>query len=82
MRPIGANMPRLHGFHRFLPRLWELFFAPFLGHLGRVLVLAAVGLLAFGSGADGVRSVAPAVTADSKPHPGEAGSPSLKLVLV
>jgi hypothetical protein len=21
-------MPRLHGFHRFLPRLWELFFAP------------------------------------------------------
>jgi hypothetical protein len=26
MRPIGANMPRLHGFHRFLPRLWELFY--------------------------------------------------------
>ena len=24
---IGANAPRLHGFHRFLPRLWELFFA-------------------------------------------------------
>jgi hypothetical protein len=28
MGTIGANMPRLHGFHRFLPRLWELFFAP------------------------------------------------------
>ena len=27
MGSIGANMPRLHGFHRFLPRLWELFFA-------------------------------------------------------
>jgi hypothetical protein len=24
---IGANRPRLHGFHRFLPHLWELFFA-------------------------------------------------------
>ena len=22
---IGANRPRLHGFHRFLPHLWELF---------------------------------------------------------
>jgi hypothetical protein len=27
---IDYNMPRLHGFHRFLPRLWELFFAPIL----------------------------------------------------
>lgn len=27
MNRIGANAPRLHGFHRFLPRLWELFFA-------------------------------------------------------
>ena len=24
-RAIGANMSRLHGFHRFLPHLWELF---------------------------------------------------------
>jgi hypothetical protein len=26
MAGIGASAPRLHGFHRFLPRLWELFF--------------------------------------------------------
>ncbi len=26
MAGIGATAPRLHGFHRFLPRLWELFF--------------------------------------------------------
>ncbi len=25
MGRIGATTPRLHGFHRFLPRLWELF---------------------------------------------------------
>jgi hypothetical protein len=24
-RAIGADMLRLHGFHRFLPHLWELF---------------------------------------------------------
>jgi hypothetical protein len=28
MEGIGANTPRLHGFHRLLPRLWELFYAP------------------------------------------------------
>jgi hypothetical protein len=26
MERIGANTPRLHGFHRLLPRLWELFY--------------------------------------------------------
>jgi hypothetical protein len=26
METIGANRPRLHGFHRFLPHLWELFY--------------------------------------------------------
>lgn len=34
MYAIGANTPRLHGFHRFLPHLWELFYfarAPLLG---------------------------------------------------
>jgi hypothetical protein len=25
-RAIGATMSRLHGFHRFLPHLWELFY--------------------------------------------------------
>jgi hypothetical protein len=25
-RAIGVTMPRLHGFHRFLPHLWELFY--------------------------------------------------------
>ena len=28
MAGIGATTPRLHGFHRFLPRLWELFYWP------------------------------------------------------
>src|SRR6185369_10229234 len=25
-RAIGVTMPRLHGFHRFLPHLWQLFY--------------------------------------------------------
>lgn len=30
---IGANRSRLHGFHRFLPHLWELFLCPHVrGH--------------------------------------------------
>jgi hypothetical protein len=40
MTGIGATAPRLHGFHRFLPRLWELFFWPcFPADLATVLLL-------------------------------------------
>jgi hypothetical protein len=41
MAGIGATAPRLHGFHRFLPRLWELFFRRFsaFSFLGAILTV-------------------------------------------
>jgi hypothetical protein len=42
---IGANRPRLHGFHRFLPHLWELFYWPEQISLRRRLSLHLAVLL-------------------------------------